>query len=31
MPELIGHADISMTRYYQDVGLNDLRRITDAM
>ena len=26
MLELIGHTDISMTRYYQDVDLNDLGR-----
>lgn len=31
MLELIGHTDISMTRYYQDVDLNDLRKITDAL
>lgn len=31
MLELIGHTDISMTRYYQDVDLDDLRRITDAI
>ena len=31
MLELIGHTDISMTRYYQDVDLNDLRKITDAI
>lgn len=31
MLELIGHTDISMTRYYQDVNLNDLWKITDAL
>lgn len=29
--ELIGHSDISMTMDYQDVSLDDLRRITDAL
>ena len=31
MLELIGHTGISMTRYYQDVDLDDLRKITDAL
>ena len=29
--ELIGHTSTSMLRYYQDVGYEDLRRITDAL
>ena len=29
--ELIGHASAEMLRYYQDVDLTDLRRITDAI
>ena len=29
--ELIGHASGEMLRYYQDVGLEDLRKITDAI
>ena len=29
--ELIGHTDASMLRYYQDVSLDDLRAITDAL
>lgn len=29
--ELIGHASTEMLRYYQDVGLEDLRRITDQL
>ena len=29
--ELIGHASEEMLRYYQDVGLEDLRAITDAL
>ena len=29
--ELIGHASPEMLRYYQDVELDDLRRITDAL
>lgn len=29
--ELIGHASEEMLKYYQDVDLNDLRRITDAI
>jgi len=29
--ELIGHATAEMLRYYQDVDLQDLRRITDAI
>ena len=29
--ELIGHTSPEMLRYYQDVSLNDLRRITDAL
>lgn len=29
--ELIGHANESMLRYYQDVSLDDLRAITDAL
>lgn len=29
--ELIGHASAEMTRYYQDVALSDLRRLTDAI
>ena len=29
--ELIGHASAEMLRYYQDVEIADLRRITDAI
>lgn len=29
--ELIGHASAEMLRYYQDVDLADLKRITDAI
>ena len=29
--ELIGHTSNEMLRYYQDVSLEDLRRITDAL
>lgn len=29
--ELIGHASPEMLRYYQDVDLRDLRKITDAL
>ena len=29
--ELIGHASAEMLRYYQDVSLDDLRKITDAL
>lgn len=29
--ELIGHASAEMLRYYQDVNLDDLRKITDAI
>ena len=29
--ELIGHASPEMLRYYQDVRLADLRRITDVL
>ena len=29
--ELIGHASAEMLRYYQDVNIEDLRRITDAI
>lgn len=29
--ELIGHASPEMLRYYQDVGLDDLRKITDSI
>ena len=29
--ELIGHASSEMLRYYQDVGLEDLRKITDKL
>ena len=29
--ELIGHASGEMLRYYQDVGVDDLRKITDAI
>ena len=29
--ELIGHTSGEMLRYYQDVGLDDLRKITDAL
>ncbi len=29
--ELIGHASPEMLRYYQDVDLNDLKKITDAL
>lgn len=29
--ELIGHASPKMLRYYQDVRLADLRRITDVL
>lgn len=29
--ELIGHSDIAMTQYYQDVSVEDLRNITDKM
>ena len=29
--ELIGHASAEMLRYYQDVNVDDLRKITDAI
>ena len=29
--ELIGHSSPEMLRYYQDVALDDLRKITDAI
>ena len=29
--ELMGHTDSAMLRYYQDVAVEDLRKITDAM
>ena len=29
--ELIGHSSEEMLRYYQDVEINDLRKITDAL
>lgn len=29
--ELTGHADAAMLRRYQDVSLEDLRRITDSL
>jgi hypothetical protein len=29
--ELIGHSSAEMLRYYQDVNIDDLRKITDAI